>query len=144
MWMRPSSKPAIAASRAIIVDSEMLGMPARPSRAETSPSCITPRPDSDGSSSCRASTPPHSRWYCSARRRIAARCTGRPSSVKPSAPTERSSSISVSDSPASPRVTEARKPTGTRASRRAASRSERRTGAESTVGSVLGIATTAT
>ena len=41
-------------------------------------------------------------------------------------------------------MTEARKPTGTRASRRAASRSERSTGAESTVGSVLGIAITAT
>jgi hypothetical protein len=33
---------------------------------------------------------------------------------------------------------------GTRASRRAASRSERSTGAQSTVGSVFGIATTAT
>ena len=39
---------------------------------------------------------------------------------------------------------EARKPTGMRASRRAASRSERRTGASSTTGSVFGIATTAT
>ena len=39
---------------------------------------------------------------------------------------------------------EARKPTGMRASRRAASRSERRTVASSTTGSVLGIATTAT
>ena len=41
-------------------------------------------------------------------------------------------------------MTEARKPTGTRASRRAASRSERSTGAESTTGSVFGIAITAT
>ena len=56
----------------------------------------------------------------------------------------RSSAISVSASPPSSRVIEAMKPTGTRASRRAASRSERSTGAESTVGSVLGIATTAT
>ncbi len=39
---------------------------------------------------------------------------------------------------------EAVKPTGTRASRRACSRSESRTGAESTTGSVLGMATTAT
>ena len=119
-------------------------MPARPSRAEISPSCMTPAPLSDGSSSCSASTPPHRRWYCSARRSIAARWTGLPSSVKPSAPVSRSSAISVSASPASPVVTEARKPTGTRASRRAASRSERRTGAESTVGSVFGIAITAT
>ena len=53
-----------------------------------------------------------------------ARCTGLPSSVKPSAPASRSSAISVSASPARPRVTAARKPTGTRASRRACSRSE--------------------
>ena len=64
--------------------------------------------------------------------------------MNPSAPAWRSSTISVSASPASPRVTDARKPTGTRASRRAASRSDRRTGAESTTGSVFGIATTAT
>ena len=107
-------------------------MPASPSRAETSPSCITPAPDRLGSSSCSASTPPQSRWYWSALRRIAARWTGLPSSVKPSAPASASSAISVSASPASPRVTEARKPTGMRASRRAASRSERRTVASST------------
>ena len=41
-------------------------------------------------------------------------------------------------------MTEARKPTGIRASRRAASRSERSTVASSTTGSVFGIATTAT
>ena len=68
--------------------------------------------------------------------------TGLPSSVKPSAPVSRSSAISVSASPARPVVIEARKPTGTRASRRAASRSERSTGAESTTGSVFGIAIT--
>ena len=119
-------------------------MPASPSRAETSPSCITPAPERLGSSSCSASTPPHSRWYCSALRRIAARWTGLPSSVKPSAPASASSAISVSASPASPRVIEARKPTGMRASRRAASRSERSTVASSTTGSVFGIATTAT
>ena len=37
----------------------MLGMPARPRRAETTPSCMTPLPDSVGSSSCRAMIPPH-------------------------------------------------------------------------------------
>ena len=119
-------------------------MPASPSRADTAPSCMTPRPDSVGSSSCRHSTPPARRWYWSALRRIPARWTGLPSSVKPSAPASRSSAISVSASPPSPRVTAARKPTGTRASRRACSRSAMSTDAESTVGSVLGIATTAT
>ena len=119
-------------------------MPARPSRADTTPSCITPRPDSVGSSSCSAMIPPHSFWYWSALRRIPARWTGLPSSVNPSAPHSRSSAISVSDSPASSRVTEARKPTGIRASRRAVSRSERRIGALSTTGLVFGIATTAT
>src|ERR687885_162901 len=56
----------MAASRAIAVDSEIDGIPARPSSAETSPSCMTPLPDSDGSSSCSASTRPARRWYCSA------------------------------------------------------------------------------
>ncbi len=119
-------------------------MPASPSRADTSPSCMTPRPESVGSSSCRHRTLPASRWYCSALRRIPARWTGLPSSVKPSAPASASSAISVSASPCRSRVIEAMKPTGMRASRRAASRSERSTGAESTTGSVLGIATTAT
>ena len=69
--------------------------------------------------------------------------TGLPSSVKPMAPRSRSSAISVSSSPASPRVIEARKPTGTRASRCARSISDPSTAAVSTVGLVLGIATTA-
>ena len=92
-------------------------MPASPSRAETAPSCITPSPDSAGSSSCSAITPPHSRWYWSALRSIPAETTGLPSSVKPSAPASRSSAISVSSSPCRPRVIAARKPTGTRACR---------------------------
>ena len=78
---------------------EIDGIPASPSRAETAPSCITPSPDSAGSSSCRAITPPHSRWYWSALRSIPAETTGLPSSVKPSAPASRSSAISVSSSP---------------------------------------------
>ena len=47
-------------------------MPARPSAAETGPSCMTPSPESSGSSSCRAMTPPQSRWYWRARRRMRA------------------------------------------------------------------------
>ena len=120
-------------------------MPARPSRADTSPSCMTPLPDSVGSSSCRHSTPPASRWYCSALRRMPARCTGLPSSVKPSAPASRSSAISVSASPA-----EAARDAGEEADRHArlAPRllAQRAAGParESTAGSVFGIATTAT
>ena len=49
-WMRPPSYSAISASRAIIVLSEVGGIPARPSRAETVPSCITPPRVSCGSS----------------------------------------------------------------------------------------------
>ena len=69
---RPRSS-ASAASRATIVDSDSDGIPASPSRAETAPSCITPSPESAGSSSCSAITPPHSRWYWSALRSIPAR-----------------------------------------------------------------------
>ena len=71
-------------------------MPATPSSALTSPSCIAPSRESVGSSSCSASTPPQRRWYCSAWRSIPALATGLPSSVKPSAPSSRSSAISVS------------------------------------------------
>ena len=70
-----------------------------PSIALTAPSCIAPLPLSDGSSSCSAMTPPASRWYCSALRSIPAETTGLPSSVKPSAPSARSSAISVSSLP---------------------------------------------
>ena len=87
--------------------------------------------------------PPHSRWYCSALRSIPAETTGLPSSVKPIAPASRSSAISVSSSPARPRVIAARKPTGTWASCRARWVSEPRTAAVSIVGLVFGIATIA-
>ena len=51
MWIRPSSYAAMAASRAMAVDSETDGRPASPSSAETAPSCITPVPDRERSSS---------------------------------------------------------------------------------------------
>ena len=60
-----------------------------PSAAETSPSFITPPPESSGSSSCRAITPPARRWYWSARRSTRAFAIGRPSSEKPIAPASR-------------------------------------------------------
>ena len=69
--------------------------------------------------------------------------TGRPSSVKPAAPSARSSAMSVSSVPCRPRVIAGMKPTGTRASRAAASSSAPRIGALSIVGDVFGIAMTA-
>ena len=75
-------------------------------RAETSPSCITPSPESSGSSSCSAIAPPTRRWYWSARRSTpgVARSAGRRRRSRPRPPS-RSSAISVSSSPAIPRVT---------------------------------------
>src|SRR3954465_4428030 len=61
-------------------------MPVMPSIALTAPSCIAPRPDSDGSSSCSAITPPARRWYWIALRRIPADTTGFSPSGEPSAP----------------------------------------------------------
>ena len=79
-------------------------------------------------------------WYWSARRISPGATTGRPSSEKPAAPASASSAISVSSSPSCPFVIAARKPTGTSASSRAVSISEPSTAAESTTGSVFGIA----
>jgi hypothetical protein len=66
-----------------------------------------------------------------------------PSSVKPAAPASASSAISVSSEPAWPFVIAARKPVGTSASAFAVSISEPSMDAESTTGSVFGIATIA-
>ena len=104
-------------------------MPASPSRAETSPSCMTPVPESVGSSSCSAIMPPHSRWYCSALRRM----PGAVDRLAVVGEPERAGLAQLGH--LGQRLArqaardEARKPTGMRASRRAASRSERRTGA---------------
>ena len=114
-----------------------------PSSADTAPSCIAPPADSVGSSSWRAIGSPASRWYWSAWRNTPALVTGRPSSVKPTAPAAARSAISVSPSPFWPRVIAAMKPVGMRASERARSRSDSTIEAESTTGSVLGWATIA-
>ena len=78
--------------------------------------------------------------YWSARRISPGAVTGWPSSENATAPASASSAISVSSPPAWPFVIAARKPTGTSASRRASSKSAPRTAAESTTGSVFGIA----
>ncbi len=115
-------------------------MPAIPSAAETGPSCIAPSPESSGSSSCSAIVPPQRRWYWRARRITRALAIGRPSSLNPIAPASRSSTISVSSSPAISRVTVARNPTGTEALARAPSRSAATSAAVETGGEVLAIA----
>ncbi len=66
--------------------------------------------------------------------------TGRPSSVNPTAPSSASSPISVSSAPSWPFEIAARKPTWTSAWARACSISAPSTAAESTTGSVFGIA----
>ena len=82
--------------------------------------------------------------YWSARRISPADVTGRPSSVNAAAP--RVGELAHLGELLARRascVIAAMKPTGTTASRRACSTSPRRTGAESTTGSVFGIATIA-
>ncbi len=119
-------------------------MPASPSRADTSPSCMTPRPDSDGSSSCRHE-------HAAREPLVLERLAEDPGAVHRPAVVGEAERPGVGELghlgqrlAVESRVIEARNPTGTRASRRAASRRERSTGAESTTGSVFGIATTAT
>ncbi len=67
---------------------------------------------------------------------------GNPSSEKPRAPASRRSAISVSSSPLISRVTVARKPVGTDAPSRAASRRASTSAASETGGSVFAIAIT--
>jgi hypothetical protein len=77
--------------------------------------------------------------YWSARRMSPGDCTGMPSSEKAAAPASASSAISVSSAPSWPLVIAARKPTGPPPP--AGALDERaETAAESTTGSVFGIA----
>ncbi len=66
--------------------------------------------------------------------------TGRPSSLNPAAPASASSAISVSSPPSRPLLIAARNPTGISASASAVSAREPSTAAESTTGSVFGMA----
>ena len=121
-------------SRAIIVDSEIDGIPARPSAAETAPSCMTPVAGELGVLLVQGD-----------RRRRRAAGTGAPGAARARCgsagrrrrsrrrPASRSSAISVSSSPSMPRVTVARKPDRAPRPRVGArSRSARRPAAEST------------
>ena len=87
-----------------MVLSAMDGHPCSPSSAETAPSCIWPPADSEPSSSCSASRRPVTELYWSARRRMPASATGRPSSEKAAAPLAASSPISLKLRPCWPRV----------------------------------------
>ena len=123
-------------------DSEIDGIPASPSSAETSPSCITPvarqrrvllvQREHAAGAAAGTGAPGASR-----RRRA----TGSPSSVKPAAPASRElGHLGQLARPPGPRVIAARKPTGiarlARARARAASAAPAR---ESTTGSVFGM-----
>ena len=112
----------------------------RPTAADTSPSWIWPSRDSVVSSQCSAMRRPVTAPYWSARRIRPGDETGTPSSLKPAAPPVASSAISVSSAPRCPLVIDARKPTGISASARAVSTSEPSIAAESTTGSVFGMA----
>ena len=83
---------------------------------------------------------PVTAWYWSARRRSPGEATGRPSSVNPAAPRSASSTISVSSAPSWPLLMAAKNPTGISASSFARSTRAPRTAAESTAGSVFGMA----
>ncbi len=83
------------------------GIPVRPSRADTAPSCMWPPAASEGSSSWQTIGVPRSLAYSSARRMTAAVPTGRPSSLNATAPAAASACISARRSPAWPSVTAA-------------------------------------
>ena len=113
------------------------GCPARPSSADTSPSCITPAPDSEASSSWSASRRPASRWYWSACRMTPR--THRQPVVREADRARRRELCHLGQLLAA--LTDRdrrRKRVGMRASTRARSRSERSTDAESTTGLVFG------
>ena len=144
MWIRPSSYPASAQSRATCTASDTPGMPESPMRADTTPSCITPSPDRHMSSSCRVNSSPVARWYCSARRITRALSTGTPSSDSAAAPASARSPCSVSAPPCCPTVMAGMNPVGTTASCAARCSSDPRMLGLSVGGWVLGMASTVT
>ena len=97
MWIAPA---LVARDRGVALDHRALRDRGDAGEAEhrrrPRPRASRRRPESDGSSSCSASTPPASRWYWSAWRMRRASTTGKPSSLKPAAPSRASSTISVS------------------------------------------------
>ena len=140
--MRPPVSFASARSRAIALSSAAAGMPARPSRADTAPSCMTPPPESARSCGCSKTGLPAERAYSRALRRSCASATGDPSSENATAPAAASSMRSASSVPRRPRVIAAigRTRAAVAASPRAMSCAIKP--AESMAGSVFGMAQT--
>src|SRR5439155_449097 len=85
-WTCPPVRPASNASRATMISSAAAGMPFKPRRAETSPSCITPASASVGSSQWSATGIPNVRAYSRAVRIRWLDTTGLPSSETATAP----------------------------------------------------------
>src|SRR6266850_6055272 len=140
---RPPVSSARSASRATITDSAASGIPLRPMRVETQPSCMTPPPLRSGSSACWITGILSSRVSSSARRMISAFRTGFPSSEIATAPASTRSSISVSCSPSWPRVTAAIGKTRARPISRARRTTYSILGRSSRGGSVFGMQATA-
>src|SRR5882672_4206844 len=140
---RPPVSSARSASRATITDSAASGIPLRPMRVETQPSCMTPDPFRSGSSACWITGILSSRVSSSARRMISAFRTGFPSSEIATAPASTRSSISVSCSPSWPRVTAAIGKTRARPTSRARRTTYSTRGRSSRGGSVFGMQATA-
>src|SRR5438034_1128347 len=101
-WHRctcPPVRPASSTSRPTTISSAAAGMPLRPSRAATSPSCITPPAASVGSSQWSATGISKVRAYSSAVRMRWLETTGLPSSETATAPAPTISPNSESRSP---------------------------------------------
>ena len=117
-------------------------MPGSPSRLDHSPSCMAPSAARVASSQCWARVTPRPVAYSRARRMSPADCTPAPSSVKRHTPRAASSAIGARRSPARPTVMAPATATSAVAVA-ASSKTLRTASAESSAGSVLGMATTA-
>ena len=93
-----------ARSRATPAVSAASGMPGSPRRAQTSPSCMQPRPRSHGSSEWRNTVRSKLAQYSMARRITWVSVTGRRALVNPTQPASSRASMSASRLPSSPWV----------------------------------------
>ena len=137
---RAPTNRASAMSRATAASSAAAGIPERPSRAETAPSCITPFVDSAASCACSMTRRSRALAYSSACRNSRASSTGAPSSEKATAPAAASSTRSASSLPLRPRVIAAIGSTRAPSDAAARAMSSATSPGESIAGSVFGIA----
>src|SRR6266404_2555256 len=139
---RAPSPAASAQSRAIIAASPSASTPQTPSRSATAPACIAAPALCARSSSWAITGAPTSAAASSARRIMASRAIGMPSSENATAPAARSAAKSVSSSPARPFVTAAIGSTCANPTSAARARIQRVTSTVSFTGSVFAIAAT--